>query len=61
MNRPFTLGKDEWDIIDLDRITEACDITKRAEIAAVVMEEGAHLIKLYYHINQCQKDLQMFV
>ncbi|KAJ1553092.1 hypothetical protein HK096_009257, partial [Nowakowskiella sp. JEL0078] len=30
----------EWDIIALERIDEACNAAKRAEIAAVVLEEG---------------------
>lgn len=40
MNRPFTLTKLEWDVVSLDRVKEACDAAKRAEIAAVVMQEG---------------------
>lgn len=40
LNRKFTIGKHEWDIIHLERLDDACDVSKRAEIAAVVMEEG---------------------
>jgi protein pelota len=40
LNRPFTITKDEWDVLSLERIDEACDITKRADIAAVVLQEG---------------------
>lgn len=40
LNRQFTIRKFEWDIIALERIDEACDITKRADIAAIVLEEG---------------------
>ncbi|KAJ3103237.1 hypothetical protein HDU97_010301 [Phlyctochytrium planicorne] len=40
LNRPFSLTKLEWDIIALERITAACDVTARADIAAVVFEEG---------------------
>ncbi|TDH73557.1 uncharacterized protein CCR75_004710 [Bremia lactucae] len=44
MNRDFTLTKNCWDIISLERIETACDITKQAELAAVVMQVGlAHL------------------
>ncbi|KAH3870789.1 protein pelota-like [Dreissena polymorpha] len=44
MNRKFTLGKNEWDSIALDRIELACDPTQRADLAAIVMQEGlAHL------------------
>ncbi|KAI8905047.1 eRF1 domain 1-domain-containing protein [Gorgonomyces haynaldii] len=40
LQRKFTITKDEWDTIDLTRIEEATDYAKRAEIAAVVLEEG---------------------
>ncbi|EGF81607.1 hypothetical protein BATDEDRAFT_36854 [Batrachochytrium dendrobatidis JAM81] len=40
LNRPYTLGKQEWDIISLERIENACDVSKRADIAAVVLQEG---------------------
>ncbi|KAF9432832.1 hypothetical protein BGZ76_010262 [Entomortierella beljakovae] len=40
MNRNFTLIKPEWDVISLERVQEACDITKKADVAAVVCQEG---------------------
>ncbi|CAO3570171.1 unnamed protein product [Mortierella alpina] len=40
MNRSFTLIKPEWDVIALERVQEACDITKKADVAAVVCQEG---------------------
>lgn len=40
MNRSFTLLKPEWDVIALERVQEACDITKKADVAAVVCQEG---------------------
>ncbi|KAK1944595.1 Protein pelota [Phytophthora citrophthora] len=44
MNRDFTLTKNCWDVMSLERIDMACDITKQAELAAVVMQVGlAHL------------------
>jgi protein pelota len=44
MNRDFTLSKNCWDVMSLERIDMACDISKRAELAAVVMQTGlAHL------------------
>lgn len=39
-NRKFTLFKDEWDSVTLERIDNACDPTKHADLAAVVMQEG---------------------
>eukprot|EP01116_Phalansterium_solitarium_P002052 TRINITY_DN11903_c0_g1_i1.p1 TRINITY_DN11903_c0_g1~~TRINITY_DN11903_c0_g1_i1.p1 ORF type:complete len:388 (-),score=185.01 TRINITY_DN11903_c0_g1_i1:603-1766(-) len=43
-NREFTIAKQYWDVVSLDRISAACDPTKFADVAAVVMAEGlAHL------------------
>ena len=44
LHRNFTVYKHEWDSIDLDRIDQACDVTQRAEIAAIVMQEGAAFV-----------------
>lgn len=44
MNRKFSLRKAEWDSISLDRIDQACDPSKSADVAAVIMQEGiAHV------------------
>ncbi|XP_035690722.1 protein pelota-like [Branchiostoma floridae] len=44
LNRKFTLAKECWDAIAIDRIEQACDIEKKADVAALVMQEGlAHL------------------
>ncbi|KAG2790634.1 Protein pelota [Phytophthora cactorum] len=44
MNRDFTLTKNCWDVMSLERIDMACDIAKQAELAAVVMQVGlAHV------------------
>ncbi|KAJ3288785.1 hypothetical protein HK104_007959 [Borealophlyctis nickersoniae] len=40
LNRNFTLAKEEWDVISLERIDSACDVTKHADVAAVVVQEG---------------------
>ncbi len=40
LNRQFKITKEEWDVIALERIDEACDVSKRADIAAIVLEEG---------------------
>ncbi|XP_012675966.1 protein pelota homolog [Clupea harengus] len=39
-NRKFTLAKKIWDSVVLDRIEQACDPTQKADVAAVVMQEG---------------------
>lgn len=44
LNRAFTIHKEHWDSVSLNRIRDACDPAKAAELAAVVMEPGlAHI------------------
>uniref|UniRef100_A0A3Q1I4D6 Protein pelota homolog n=1 Tax=Acanthochromis polyacanthus TaxID=80966 RepID=A0A3Q1I4D6_9TELE len=40
LNRKFTLAKKCWDSVVLDRIDQACDAAQKADVAAVVMQEG---------------------
>lgn len=40
LNRNFTLFKTEWDTIALERVDDSCDITKQADVAAIVCQEG---------------------
>ncbi|KAI8609427.1 eRF1 domain 1-domain-containing protein [Chytriomyces sp. MP71] len=40
MHKPFTITKESWDLIALDRIQQACDVASRADIAAILLEEG---------------------
>ncbi|KAG5437929.1 hypothetical protein PCANB_000275 [Pneumocystis canis] len=40
LHRNFTLTKQEWDSIALERINEACDPSKRTEVGAIVLQEG---------------------
>ena len=43
-NRKFTLEKAEWDSVALERIDQACDPTRSADLGAIVMQEGlAHI------------------
>ncbi|KAJ2792682.1 Translation factor pelota [Coemansia guatemalensis] len=46
MNHPFTLKKAEWDPISLQRVKDACDITRQADVAAVTMQEGLAVVCL---------------
>ncbi|ODV98456.1 hypothetical protein PACTADRAFT_932 [Pachysolen tannophilus NRRL Y-2460] len=46
-NHSFTLYKDEWDQISFDIITKSCSIEEKAEVGAIIMEEGiAHICLL---------------
>lgn len=40
LQRNFTIQKAVWDTVVLDRLEEACDPVKQAEVAAVVMQPG---------------------
>eukprot|EP00051_Salpingoeca_urceolata_P005141 m.70664 g.70664 ORF g.70664 m.70664 type:complete len:389 (+) comp14083_c3_seq1:97-1263(+) len=40
LNRKFTLFKPEWDSVALDRVGEACDVARSADLGAIVMQEG---------------------
>jgi protein pelota len=40
LNRKFTLTKPEWDVISFERITTACNVVQKADIAAIVLQEG---------------------
>ncbi|KAJ3074447.1 hypothetical protein HDU98_011230 [Podochytrium sp. JEL0797] len=40
LHKPFTITKECWDLIAFDRIQQACDVAARAEIAAILLEEG---------------------
>lgn len=44
LNRKFTITKQCWDTIHIERVEMACDPTQHADVAAVVMQEGlAHV------------------
>jgi len=40
LQRNFTIQKTCWDTVVLDRLDEACDPVKQAEVAAIVMQPG---------------------
>jgi protein pelota len=46
IQRNVTIIKDEWDMIALERIKDACDVSKKAEVGAVVLQEGISLRKV---------------
>ena len=40
IGKAFTIEKDCWDSIFLQRLNDCADPSKRAEVAAIVMQEG---------------------
>ncbi len=52
LNREVTIYKSEWDKIAIRRIEDACDVSKSADVAAIVCQEGlASLCLLTQHMN----------
>jgi len=49
--RNVTILKSEWDSVALDRIKEACDVTKKAEVGAVVLQEGSSVLSAWILIE----------
>lgn len=40
LQRPFTLTKEAWDSVAVERLREACDPAAGSDVAAVVLQEG---------------------
>lgn len=40
LQRPFTLTKESWDSIDVERLRDACDPAASSDVAAVMLQEG---------------------
>ncbi|KAI8330204.1 hypothetical protein BC941DRAFT_496760 [Chlamydoabsidia padenii] len=60
LNRNFTLVKPEWDIISLERVEDACDFTKNADVVAIVCQEGlANLCFLTQHMTIVKQRIEM--
>jgi len=50
--RPFTLYKQEWDLLDLERIRQACDPAASADLAAVLITVNVvHFGGLHSSVN----------
>ncbi|ORX46326.1 hypothetical protein DM01DRAFT_1410686 [Hesseltinella vesiculosa] len=60
LNRNFTLLKPSWDTIALERVEDACDVTKQAEVAAVVCQEGlANVCFLTQHMTVVKQRIEI--
>ncbi|ETW05889.1 mRNA surveillance protein pelota, variant 1 [Aphanomyces invadans] len=52
LNKDFTLKKNCWDLMSIERIETACNVAKQADVAAVVMQTGlAHLCLITSHMT----------
>lgn len=62
LKRNFMLYKAEWDMIALQTIEDATDIAKRAEIAAVVMQDGlANICLVMESLTITRQRIEMFI
>ncbi|KAI8140428.1 hypothetical protein BJV82DRAFT_622521 [Fennellomyces sp. T-0311] len=59
LHRAFTLYKPEWDVIALQRVEDACDVTKQADVAAIVCQEGlANICFLTQHMTVVKQRIE---
>lgn len=62
INKPFTLYKDKWDTKDIDEIRKATDPTLKAEVGAIVMQEGvAHVCLITENMTHLQAKIEISV
>merc|ERR1711892_312689 len=62
LNEKFTLEKDHWDSITVSRINEACDLQGKAEVGAVVMQEGlAHVCLVLSSLTIVKAKIQLAI
>ena len=62
LNRKFDITKSEWDSVSLERIDEACDPNKNADLAAVVMQEGlAHVCLVLASMTLVKSKIEMSI
>ena len=60
LNKRFTLFKENWDSIFLERIDMACDVSQKADVAAVVMQEGlAHVCLVTAFMTLCRAKIDV--
>lgn len=60
LNRKFVLAKKCWDAIALERIENACDPSQKADVAAVVMQEGlAHVCLVTSNMTLCRAKIDV--
>jgi len=52
VHKQFTIQKEYWDPVSLERVSEACDVGKRADVAALMIDEGlANLYLMTEHMS----------
>ncbi|KAJ1675898.1 Translation factor pelota [Spiromyces aspiralis] len=62
LKQPFMLFKPTWDTISLQRVKDACDVTKQADAAAVVMQDGlANVCLLTQHMTIVRQRVEVHI
>ena len=60
--RKFTLTKESWDTIFMERLTLACDVSKSADLAAVIMQKGlAHVCLVKSNMTVLRAKIELSV
>jgi protein pelota len=59
LNQSIKLEKECWDVIALERLSEACDPAAKADLAAIVMQEGlANLCLITSSMTICKAKIE---
>jgi protein pelota len=62
VNRKFEITKPEWDSIALERVETACDVAQKADVAAVIMQEGiAHICLITSNMTIVRSKIDMAI
>lgn len=62
LNQKFSITKDRWDFVLLERIDNACNAAKSADVAALIMEPGlAHVCLVTSNMTQVQHKIEVNV
>jgi protein pelota len=60
MNRSFSIAKQFWDPVYLERVKMACEPEQTAEIAAIVAQQGlAHLCLVLPHMTLTKQKIEV--
>ena len=62
LHRNFQLAKREWDSVAMQRIEDACDIAKTADVGAVVLQDGlANICLIKEHMTVVQQRIEVSI
>lgn len=62
LNQKFSLNKKSWDLLHLERLDLACDPSQKADVAAVILQEGlAHVCLVTANMTLLRAKIDMSI